>query len=57
MITIDKIILNIQEELNKDILLKIFYENNLLNIDLSKLSISAEEIQEVMEKYKIKHIK
>ena len=32
MITIDKIILNIQEELNKDILLKIFYENNLLNI-------------------------
>ena len=29
-------------------------ENNLLNIDLSKLSISAEEIQEVMEKYKIK---
>ena len=29
-------------------------ENNLLNIDLSKLSISTEEIQEVMEKYKIK---
>ena len=29
-------------------------ENNLLNIDLSKLSISPEEIQEVMDKYKIK---
>ena len=29
-------------------------ENNLLNIDLSKLNISAEEIQEVMEKYKLK---
>ena len=29
-------------------------ENNLLNIDLSKLSISSEEIQEVMDKYKIK---
>lgn len=29
-------------------------ENNLLNIDLSKLNISPEEIQEVMEKYKIK---
>ena len=29
-------------------------ENNLLNIDLSKLNISPEEIQDVMEKYKIK---
>ena len=29
-------------------------ENNLLNIDLSKLNISPEEIQEVMEKYKLK---
>ena len=29
-------------------------ENNLLNIDLGKLSISPEEIQEVMEKYKLK---
>lgn len=29
-------------------------ENNLLNIDLSKLNISLEEIQEVMEKYKLK---
>ena len=29
-------------------------ENNLLNIDLTKLSISPEEIQEVMDKYKIK---
>ena len=29
-------------------------ENNLLNIDLSKLTISPEEIQEVMNKYKIK---
>lgn len=29
-------------------------ENNLLNIDISKLNISPEEIQEVMEKYKLK---
>ena len=29
-------------------------ENNLLNIDLSKLNISPEEIQDVMEKYKLK---
>ena len=29
-------------------------ENNLLNIDFSKLNISSKEIQEVMEKYKIK---
>lgn len=29
-------------------------ENNLLNIDLSKLNVSPEEIQEVMEKYKLK---
>lgn len=29
-------------------------ENNLLNIDLSKLNISAQEIEEVMEKYKLK---
>lgn len=29
-------------------------ENNLLNIDLSKLNVLPEEIQEVMEKYKLK---
>lgn len=29
-------------------------ENNLLNIDLSKLNILPEEIQDVMEKYKLK---
>lgn len=29
-------------------------ENDLLNIDLSKLNISPEEIQDVMEKYKLK---
>ena len=29
-------------------------ENNLLNIDLTKLNISSEEIEEVMEKYKLK---
>ena len=29
-------------------------ENNLLNIDLSKLNISPEEIQDVMQKYKLK---
>ena len=29
-------------------------ENNLLNIDLSKINISPEEIGEVMEKYKLK---
>ena len=29
-------------------------ENNLLNIDLGKITISPEEIQEVMEKYRLK---
>ena len=29
-------------------------ENNLLNIDLSKLNVTREEIQEVMEKYRQK---
>ncbi len=29
-------------------------ENNLLNVDLSKLNISPQEIEEVMEKYKLK---
>ena len=29
-------------------------ENNLLNIDLTKINISIEEIEEIMEKYKLK---
>lgn len=39
---------------NKILSIGVKIENNLLNIDLSKISISSDEINDIMEKYKLK---